>query len=186
MEKVENKTEFWGQLQNEPIDWYLRFVQFYLPGIIDEESLSVAYTNYLQHQKTLNDPIAIKALKNNSKVPAPIQWIKIAIRWQWRERSEAFKTQQAKLLLEAEKQLYFDIVERRIKLVLETLDRHEILSSQFKHNYGFVKLDYEKTIDGVNIAKIDSILTESNEKAINQYLDITGIKDLLLEKQQNE
>lgn len=175
------RQEHWGQLEGEPIDWYLRLVEFYLPGFLDAGTLNSAYHRYLKAQKEKGDSNAAKKIASGNII-TPKEWINISTKYKWRERTEAFKQAQAERLLAAEKEVIFDIVQRRLELVKSTLERQEILAKQFIHNYGKQSLEYEKTADALNVAKIDAALTESNEKALNQYVELTGLRDLMLEK----
>ena len=180
-----NIETIWYQQADEPTEWYERFVKFYLPGVIDAGGLNRAYIEYLKEQKNNNNSAAAKKLKNG-ETSITKEWTSIANKYNWRERAEAFKKNQIQRLLELEEKRVFNIIEMRLQLAEEAIQRQKVLSKQFQQNYGDPNLAFDKTADAVNIARMDSLLSESSEKAINQYTELTGLKSLLEDKQKEQ
>ena len=174
--KLPEENKSWAQLDTEPLDWYLKFIAYYLPGVIDEsDSLQSAYYNYLL--STGKKPSSLNALK------IPRDWIKNSTDYQWRQRAIDFKRAQAAEIVERESALIFDIIKKRIELVQLDTERVGYLAEQFDNAYRGTPLGFKRPIDTLNCIKAAQALTENNQLAINLLAELTGIKELLAEKE---
>jgi hypothetical protein len=170
------ESNSWAQLDKEPLDWYLKFITFYLPGVIESgDALQGAYYNFLIAAGKRTGAL------NTLKVPQP--WAKAHSDFQWKQRGIDFKRAQASEIVRQEAELIFDIIKKRIELVQFDTERTGYLAHQFDQAYHGTLLGFKRPIDTLNCIKAAQALTENNQLAINLLTELTGIKELLLEKE---
>jgi len=76
----------WLQRDEEPTEWYRRFMSYYLP-LGPSRNLTRAYLRYLETEEP--DKAFTKKTSKGYINTSP-QWSEMARIWQWRERAEAF------------------------------------------------------------------------------------------------
>jgi hypothetical protein len=167
--------ELWANMPEEPLQWYERFVVYYLPGVVDQDnSLEIAYDKFLESHGKLD---------KTKKAKVPKEWQDIAKKYHWKNRAIEFKKAQAKALIASEKKVIQDIIQKQIELVRDNLQRWEYLSSQYDTAYRDTALGFRRSSDTVNAIKSAQMFLEMSQYTINQLTELSGIKELLAEKE---
>jgi hypothetical protein len=77
-----NEVKLWDRMHGEPQRWYTIFVNYYLPQG-PGRSVRRAHTLYSKDHPEI-EPSEY----------TPVTWFKMAEKWQWKERVDAFETEQ--------------------------------------------------------------------------------------------